>query len=384
MRSTLRYPILFGLVFAAPLLAQSPRHTEISDGEVVEEPAPKRELVERIIMPKRGFLTIPVVMGGPTIGFGGGVALVWYRMPPTAQINTKMDVPPFFAVTGFYAGSNQGGAGMAIYRPSDEGRVRYVGLATAASLDLKFYGANQNNPLTSNPLDYQFQTIGTTQKLQLRIAEAPIYAGLQYTFAATQSEFELNRRPAALVDDDLDINIGGLGTHLEYDNRNSFIDATQGSKVAAGITAYSRTLAGSGNFGRASAEALLYAPLQDRWGVAARLDAQSAWGDVPFFFTPYVSMRGLRAQRFAGRAIASAEGEVRMAVNSRWTLIGFGGAGGTSAEWSDFGQARAVGAGGAGFRYLILKKLGIRSGIDVASGSGGGASVYIQNGATWR
>ena len=384
MHSVLRLPILACLVFAAPLLAQTPQYTTTSDGEVVDEPAAKPELVERLIMPKRGFLTIPVVMSGPTIGFGAGAALVWYRLPPDARISTKMTLPPFFAVTGFYAGGDQGGGGVALYRPFDEGRVRYLGLATAASLDLRFYGANQSNPLSSNPLHYQFQTVGTVQKLQLRIAKAPIYAGLQYTFAATESDFDLNQRPAALVDDDLGINIGGLGTNLEYDNRNSFIDATEGSKVAAGITAYSDALGGSGNFGRANAEALLYAQPRDRWGVAARLDVQSAWGEVPFFYTPYVHMRGLRAQRFAGRAIASAEAEVRLTIAPRWTLVGFGGAGGTAKEWNDFGEARAVGAGGAGFRYLILKKLGIRSGIDIASGSGGGTSVYIQNGATWR
>src|SRR5215218_3166191 len=384
MHSMLRHPILACLVFAAPLLGQTPRHTLSSDGEVVDEPAAKPELVERLIMPKRGFLTIPVVLSGPTIGFGAGAALVWYRMPPEAKLSTKMDLPPFFALTGFYAGGNQGGAGAALYRPYDEGRVRYLGLVTAASLDLRFYGLNESNPLSSNPLHYQFQTVGTTQKVQLRIAKAPIYAGLQYTFAATQSDFDQNRRPAVLVNDDLGINIGGLGTNLEYDNRNSFIDATEGSKVAGGITAYSNALGGSSNFGRANVEALLYAQPWDRWGVATRLDAQSAWGEVPFFFTPYVSMRGLRAQRFAGRAIATAEAEVRMTIAPRWTLVGFGGAGGTAKEWNDFGDARAVGAGGVGFRYLILKKLGIRSGIDVASGSGGGTSIYIQNGATWR
>src|SRR5829696_5669803 len=103
MHSMLRLPILACLVFAAPLLAQTPQYTTTSDGEVVDEPA-KPELVERLIMPKRGFLTIPVVMSGPTIGFGAGAALVWYRLPPEAQISTKMTLPPFFAVTGFYAG----------------------------------------------------------------------------------------------------------------------------------------------------------------------------------------------------------------------------------------------------------------------------------------
>src|ERR671912_1402795 len=180
MHSMLRHSLLACLFAAGPLLAQSPRHTETSDGEVVDEPAAKPELVERLLMPKRGFLTIPLLVGGPTIGFGAGAALVWLQLPPDAQMSAKMDLPPFFAVTGFYAGGNQGGVGAAIYRPSDEGRVRYVGLATATSLDLRFYGANQNNPLTSNPLHYQFQTIGTIQKLQLRIAKAPIYAGVQY------------------------------------------------------------------------------------------------------------------------------------------------------------------------------------------------------------
>ena len=73
-----------------------------------------------------------------------------------------------------------------------------------------------------------------------------------------------------------------------------------------------------------------------------------------------------------------------MTVPTRWTAIAFGGIGGAATDWSELSSAKVAGSGGVGFRYLLAKKFGIRSGVDVAVGTGGKPLFYLQNGATWK
>jgi len=71
-------------------------------------------------------------------------------------------------------------------------------------------------------------------------------------------------------------------------------------------------------------------------------------------------------------------------VAPRLTVLGFGGVGGTTKEWSELAHTRTAGAGGVGFRYLLARRLGLRSGLDVAVGPDGDISLYVQNGSAWR
>lgn len=61
-------------------------------------------------------------------------------------------------------------------------------------------------------------------------------------------------------------------------------------------------------------------------------------------------------------------------------LWGVGKAYGQRSDWS---EAESVAAGGVGFRYLIARKLGLYSGIDVARGPETTA-IYLQVGSAWR
>ena len=59
-------------------------------------------------------------------------------------------------------------------------------------------------------------------------------------------------------------------------------------------------------------------------------------------------------------------------------------AGRVAETFGDIGDAPSIGAGGAGFRYLIARLLGLGVGMDAAVGRGGEFAVYLQTGAAWR
>ena len=77
------------------------------------------------------------------------------------------------------------------------------------------------------------------------------------------------------------------------------------------------------------------------------------------------------------------EAEVRWNLTSRWAAVLFAGVGKAYGRRQSWDEARTVGAGGVGFRYLVARKLGMYAGLDVARGPEDTA-LYITAGHNWR
>ena len=378
MRSPSRLALLLCLVASAPLVAQVPNDTTHRAGWGWD--------LSNLLTGHRGFVAAPFAFGNPVVGFGGGLGLVFYRPPPSRNIDT-VDMrrpPPSIGVGGFYTSQADWGIAGGLYRPWHNDRFRYLGIVGGGLAGLNFFGV-RDSPFQQNPLDYNFYPVGTLQRVQARVADIPLYAGVEYDYVHTRSIFNAaDSLPVELPRHEQKIDIGGLAGSLVYDTRNNFLDATEGVDLSAKVSGFAPWLGSSDGFGRFNAYALGYAQPRNMWGFAGRLDLTSAWGDVPFFYVPYIEMRGLQTQKFSGRVTMLGEGEVRMTVWRRYTAIAFGGIGSAASGWGDLSSARVAGAGGVGFRYLIAKRFGIRSGVDVAVGTGGKPLFYLQNGAAWR
>ena len=109
-----------------------------------------------------------------------------------------------------------------------------------------------------------------------------------------------------------------------------------------------------------------YFPVLDEHVLGFRINGKTASDGAPFYLRPFVQLRGIPAMRYQGDTAVSAEVEFRYALDPRWSLLAFGGAG---ASWNDaLPDSDAVYAGGAGFRYLAARPLGISMGLDLAVG----------------
>jgi hypothetical protein len=378
MRWPSRVALLLCLVAPVRLLAQAPNDTTRRAGWNWD--------LSSLLTGSHGFVPVPFAFGNPVVGLGGGLGIVFYR-PPILKNTDTVDMhrpPPSAGIGGFYTSKAAWGAAGGLYRPWANDRFRYLGIVGGGEAGLHYFGV-RDSPFQQNPLEYNFTPVGTLQRVQTRVFDFPLYAGVEYTFVHTRSLFDsLNRLPVELPRHDQKIDIGGLAGSLVYDTRNNFLDATTGVDLSAKLSGFAPWLGGSDGFGRFNAFALGYAQPRNMWGFAGRVDLTSAWGNVPFFYVPYIDMRGLQVQKFSGKVTMLGEGEVRMTVFSRWTAIAFGGVGSAATEWSELSSARVAGGAGVGFRYLLAKKFGIRSGVDVAVGTGGKPLFYLQNGAAWK
>jgi len=96
-----------------------------------------------------------------------------------------------------------------------------------------------------------------------------------------------------------------------------------------------------------------------------------------------INLRGVPAARFQGRHTLVTELELDWSVSPRWTLVVFGGDGRVSAEdFEDLADADDVFSYGAGFRYTLARKLGIKGGLDFAW-SKEDSGIYITVGSAW-
>jgi hypothetical protein len=106
-------------------------------------------------------------------------------------------------------------------------------------------------------------------------------------------------------------------------------------------------------------------------------------GEAPFYDLPGLFLRGIPRGRYVDDAALTAEAELRYDVTSRWSLIGFAGAGRVAESFGDLGAADNHTAVGGGFRYLVARQYGLRMGLDLGYGDDGDWSVYVTVGTGW-
>jgi hypothetical protein len=367
------------------LLALTPAAAVGQKGGVFRDPEDGRLDMSEWLLTKKGFLPIPIIITEPAVGYGGGLVLAFFSQPLGAGAGDSHTYSPplIAAAAAFYTSDGSAGGGAFLFYPFRHDQFRYLGALGGASLNLDFYGFDPEGPLADNPVGYTLDPKFLVQRLQGRIKRTPVFAGLHYLYMHTKTAFDV-ALPEEVPERDLKLGLGGLGTSLEYDTRDNLLDARRGMDITASGTWYQKAFGSDLAFERYQVQGLFYWQPESRWGYGLRVDSRFSSDDAPFFMKPFLSMRGLASGQYSNDVTLLTEGELRYAVDPRWTILGFGGGGRVGETLGDLGSAPTVGAGGVGFRYLIARKLGLGSGVDFALGPGGEFAFYIQAGSAWR
>src|SRR3954468_11723568 len=159
MRSMLRVALLSLLVASTPLVAQQPNDTTHRAGWDWD--------LSSVLSSRRGFIPVPFAFGDPVVGFGGGLAVVFYRPPPAGKLDT-VDMrrpPPSAGIGGFYTGQSAWGFAGGPYPPWHGDWVRYRGVLGGGKAELTYLGGRKS-PLQHNPLEYPSEPVATLQRVQ--------------------------------------------------------------------------------------------------------------------------------------------------------------------------------------------------------------------------
>jgi len=357
--------------------------------ELMTDPKDGKFDTSEWLLNHRGFLPVPIIITEPALGYGGGVALMFFHRPEgsaatrtTADGKTRFIAPNIYGVMGMKTenGSHAYGGGALLH--FDEDRWRYKGGVAQASLNLDFYTPGRLFPVQK--IGYSVEGLVSFQQVFRRLGENDLFVGLSWIYMDMDIGFNVASDRDFFDDKQLKEKTSGLGLTLDYDTRdNPFTPSSGWTGVIEG-NFYREAFGGDVDFNSYRAHAFAYLPLFDkRLVVAGRADLRAVSGDVPFYRLPYVDMRGIAAGRYQDERAAVLETELRWNFTPRWAVIGFVGAGRAWGRYNDFGDTTTAVAKGTGFRYLLARKLGLWSGIDYAWGPDD-HTFYIQVGNAWR
>jgi hypothetical protein len=335
------------------------------------------ELMESDSNSKALPIPIPILITEPAVGYGGGFAPVWFHGPPDRSSGQL--VPPSVTVAaGMLTSDGSWVAGGGHFHSFKKDTWRVAGFAGRAALELESagiapdFGADQS---VEYSIDATFLLLEASRRLSPRT-----HLGFRYIYADTEvavgdpSAHSLSGTTA----------LGGLGLFLGFDSRDNILSPMKGQRVELRPTYYGETFGGDVDFLRVDT---LYTGYWNRGplGFALRLDADWIEDGAPFYAKPFITLRGVPAMAFLGQEVLSAESEIDWNLNFRWTLLAFAGAGrATNDVPLRCTVDRDVYAGGAGFRYLLARVLGLRAGLDFARSSEGDHAFYIVIGSAWH
>ena len=348
-----------------------------------------------------GFLPVPILITEPAVGYGGGFTGIFMH-ESEEQKNTRKKLaeksidggaqlltPAITAIGGF---ATENGTWMAFVghkRSWNEDSIRYLGGLGYGDINMTFY--RQSSPNALSPLDPNegvelgLKGMGGIQKLQFRVPDSQWLLGFsQQFFAPTLS---LNNHPKA---QEILNNIGntsptssGLGLIAEYDSKNSFLNPTQGYNYVAEYLWFGDAIGSDYTYQTFNLEGLNYWELNKEWNLALRGQYKSLSTNERVLspqYYPDIELRGIARNRYQGEHTVAAEVQVSKQWTPRWSTAVFTGIGYAGDSDKDMFDQSSHTAYGVGFRYLIARRYGLISGIDIAF-SEEDTALYFQVGA---
>jgi hypothetical protein len=341
------------------------------------------DLSKFLLERKGGFLLVPIIITEPAVGTGGGAGALVFREPAQSEASKERGekLPPnIYAVAAFKTSNGSRGGGLGGSLHFDDDRWRYLGGIVKTSMNLDFYTTGRSGETAK--VGYNLDGIASLQEGALRIASST-YLSARWVYIDMESRFDHASDAAAFTSKERAERSSGLGLGIERDTRDNTLSPTDGTLVKANATLYAPPIGSDNRFQTYRAHAFGYFPFASRWTIAARADVRAARGDTPFYQLPSIDLRGIAYGRFQNENVGMLEGELRLKVASRWTLLGFTGVGRDWGRHASFSDATSEATRGVGFRYTLARALGLDVGIDWARGPDDNA-YYLQVGTAWR
>ena len=329
-----------------------------------------------------GWFPLAIPFNEPALGVGLVAALA-YIHPQKGASGGGPDHsggPPTVTFGGGGATTNGTWAAAAgHYHVFGDDKARYLGALAAGSINLTFYGFGDQPSDVDDGLDFTIDLVGTLQNVRFRIGDSGFFLGLRYVFAATETTFDLDVRDAPLTGES---DLAGLTALIGFDSRDNIFTPSKGLEIDLEISWFNEAVGSDFNFERVGASFRYYLPIKKKFVLGFRADVDVAGDDAPFYALPFVILRGVPIFRYLGNYAVTLEIEPRYKIDGRWSVLAFTGQGRAAREWDQMSDAERAYNVGAGFRYLIARKLGLGIGLDIAVGPEETAP-YLIIGSAW-
>jgi hypothetical protein len=340
--------------------------------------------VSDFLASKTGFLPVAVPITEPAVGYGLALGLTFFHeKPPVVQGANGVPRLIFPTTTVLIGATTENGTwagGVGHLHEWNDGKVRYLGAAGCASLRLDWFG--RADALGGRSIAYTNDVAFTHQQLVFQLGDSNFFLGPYYRFLTSDSTFAFTDLDSGIPQAQLQSKTSGLGVELDYDSRDQPFSPNKGVRASISYSQQAEWLGGDFNYGELGAYGIGYVPLADNFVLGTFVRGQFNIGTAPFYDLPMIDMRGIPKGRYVDNDEIQAEAELRYDLSRRWSLVGFGGVGRVAPSVGQLLDADNHAAVGAGFRYLIAEKYGLRMGVDVAHADSDW-TVYVGVGTGW-
>ena len=350
------------------------------------------------LMDMHGFIPWPSLISEPALGnFGIAMALVFISPSESEKAKANYSFPDITGVAGLWTLNNSWG--LAAFRQGSFPKIgmRYRLVLGYAPLNVEFY-RTFTNPFTGEEKTKSFlfnlKSLFPQVEASKNIWKNKIFLGLNYTFATTQLNYDLQindtlRRiieyfqlDTLFDNDEIRSNIGYAGLFAEWDSRNSIFTPDKGIRLRATGSLARNWLGSDNDYQQLDIYTNIFFQPFKPWVCGFMAEWNMMSDDAPFYVLPYITMRGLPAAKYQGQKVLQFETEQRYDFYKRWSAVGFVGTGRTYSDMKLLKDDNWYWAGGVGFRYLIARLFKLRMGVDVARGPDTWA-YYIVFGHYW-
>jgi len=340
--------------------------------------------VSHFLSKRYGFLPVPITLTEPTLGYGGGTALLFTQ--PRLDAGKEGYLRPNVTAVGGLATEN--GTWVAFAGDSRfwmKGRVKTLAAVLVGRIRLEFYGIGDDRIFDGEPLEYQLNTAGTRVGAQRKIGDTHWWLGLNYQYLHVNASFGEDVTLPRFLEYELGAKesvLSGPSFRVTYDSRNSSLSPSKGLLSETRLSTGWEALGGTTDYQKLSQTSIGYFPLSKTVFLGLRGDVQHSFGATPFYILPAISMRGVPALRYQGTSMAQGQAQINWRFWRRLSVLSFMGGGGTWDKNAALRNAETTYAGGVGLRYDIAKKFQLQYGVDFAYGPDGG-TFYIVLGSAW-
>lgn len=344
-----------------------------------------------VIINKKGFVPMPILITEPALGgFGGGLAPIFIQPNKPKVVGDKVYPmsPDITALFGGYTLNDTWAVGGGRSGSIPKWGIRYAIGGGYANVNMDYYF---NFTKINQDVDFEFniRTIPIYASISKQLKDPRFSIGLEYLYLHSDLKIvdengngEWRQKLDDKIEDYMSGDIGKLGIKASFDNRDNVFTPNKGFKINVNADWSHPAFGSDYKFGQFEEAIYWYHPIAYNWINGFRFDMQQVAGNQPFYIKPYIDMRGVPTARYQGKYTMLAELEERWDFTRRWSLVFFGGGGKGFDSFDDFGSTDWAYSYGAGFRYLMARKLKLRMGVDFAMGPEG-FTYYLVFGSSW-
>ena len=314
-----------------------------------------------------GFIPVLAPITEPAVGYGAAAALIFIDKRRDGVVDMRH--PSITGVGGFATEDGSWGAFGGLSRYAFNNKLKWRTGGAYLNLFLDFYGLSEDSPLHDAPISYEVTGYGGLLGGVYALGKSSFWAGVDYLIGHTQVDATLpDPAPPEIGQFNASATLASLRPSVLYDSRSNVFSPTRGLYAEASASIFDNAWGSDEEFSRGGLIVLGYLPLGRNLYFGIKGEVSSSTDDTPFYLKPYVSLRGVTAQRIQGEQVADTEGELRWQFRGRLSAVGFLGAGGAWSNTEDEDRSSSVISGGTGIRYEIARKYGIHMGLDVGFG----------------